>query len=49
MVLRLIRNPSSFYLMGHANHNYELFIDEAIFYMKQFKISPSVMFQHARH
>jgi hypothetical protein len=28
--LRLIRNPSSFCLMGDANHNYELFIDEAI-------------------
>ncbi len=30
MVLRLIRNPSSFCSMGDANHNYELFIDEAI-------------------
>jgi hypothetical protein len=28
IVLRLIRNPSSFCLMGDANHNYELFIYE---------------------
>jgi hypothetical protein len=30
MVLRLMRNPSSFCLMGDENHNYRLFIDEAI-------------------
>ncbi len=47
MVLRLIRNPSSFCIMGDANHNYELFIDEAILYMRQVKISPTVMLQHA--
>ncbi len=47
MVLRLIRNPISFCLMGDANHNYELFIDDAILYMRQVKISPTVMLQHA--
>jgi hypothetical protein len=34
MVLRLIRNPSSFCLMGDGSHNYELFIDEATLYMR---------------
>jgi hypothetical protein len=33
MVLRLIRNQSSFCLMGDGGHNYELFIDEATLYM----------------
>jgi hypothetical protein len=33
MVLRLIRNRSSFCLMGDGVHNYELFIDEATLYM----------------
>jgi hypothetical protein len=35
MVLRLIRNQSSFCLMGDGVHNYELFIDEATLYMRQ--------------
>jgi hypothetical protein len=47
MVLRLIRNQSSFCLMGDGVHNYELFIDEATLYMRQVKISPAVMLQHA--
>jgi hypothetical protein len=47
MVLRLIRNKSSFCLMGDGVHNYELLIDEATLYMRQVKISPAVMLQHA--
>jgi hypothetical protein len=47
MVLRLIRNQSSFCLMGDGVHNYELFIDEATLYMRQEKIIPAVMLQHA--
>jgi hypothetical protein len=38
MVLRLIRNRSSFCLMGDGVHNYELFIDEATLYMRQEKL-----------
>jgi hypothetical protein len=38
MVLRLIRNQSSFCLMGDGVHNYELFIDEASLYMRQVKV-----------
>jgi hypothetical protein len=47
MVLRLIRIQSSICLMGDGVHNYELFIDEASLYMRQVKISPAVMLQHA--
>jgi hypothetical protein len=47
LVLRLIRNQSSFCLMGDGVHNYEFFIEEATLYMRQVKISPAVMLQHA--
>jgi hypothetical protein len=33
--------------MGDGVHNYELFIDEATLYMRQVKISPTVMLQNA--
>ncbi len=33
--------------MGDGVQNYELFIDEASLYMRQVKISPAVMLQHA--
>ena len=47
MVIRLIRNPHSFCLMGDGKHNYEIFIEEATLYMRQVKISPAFMLQHA--
>jgi hypothetical protein len=47
MVLRLIRNQSSFCLMGDGVYNYELFIDAATLYMRQVKISHAVILQHA--
>ena len=37
----------SFCLMGNANHNYELLINEATLYMRQVKISPANMLQNA--
>jgi hypothetical protein len=33
--------------MGDGVHNYEFFIEEATLYMRQVKISPAVMLQHA--
>ena len=47
MVVRLIRNASNFCLISDVKHNYELFIDEAILYVRNVKISPQVMLQHA--
>ncbi len=47
VVLRIIRNQSSFGLMGDGVQNYVLFADEATLYMRQVKINPAVMLQHA--
>jgi hypothetical protein len=47
MVLRLIRNQSSFCLMGDGVYNYELFIDAATLYMRLVKIRHAVILQHA--
>ena len=47
MAVRLIRNSNTFCLIGDGKSNYELFIDEAVLYIRHVNISAPVMLEHA--
>jgi len=47
MSVKLIRNNNNFCLIGDGKNNYELFIDEAILYIRHVNVSAPVMLEHA--
>ena len=47
MTVRLIRNNNNFCLIGDGKSSYELFIDEAVLYVRHVNISAPVMLEHA--